>query len=61
MLITPQLRWLVREVHNGALETGSKVFTERILQQWYDPELTRGELAGEWRDVPEVVSEAVSR
>lgn len=52
MLLTSSIRWLQQEIRstNGTTE----VATRLVLQQWYDPEPLKGELVGEWRDVPVV-------
>ena len=57
MILTAQLRWLrsERRITNGDIQ----VIPTTTLQQWYDPDPTRGELVGEWQDVPIVEGDPV--
>lgn len=52
MLLTSQVRWLKREVFLKGVDSVVGVYTEVVLQQWYDPDPLKGELIGAWIDVP---------
>lgn len=51
MLPTAQLRFFQQEMAMTREDGATMIYTTLTLQQWFDPELLRGETVGEWRDV----------
>lgn len=52
MLLTTQIRFFQQEMALTREDGATMVLTTLTLQQWFDPEPLKGELIGEWRDVP---------
>lgn len=52
MIPTAQLRYVSQETVTRTSDRCRTVVPSVTLEQWFDPEILRGELVGEWRAVP---------
>jgi len=49
---TPKLRFVERDCYSRNGEHFLMPFQQRVLQQWYEWDVTYPTQSGEWRDVP---------